>query len=266
MLALRRDGHQQLIIRWAPEFRVCCISEAGDSLTGPFQDVGVVKSRVVPRTVVDVIAAQRGAQLGVQGGVQEWRHHVRSGLKQLQDGRVRFYRETELFRIYASMLVPGLLQTEGYAAAVLGMAASFHDLPTDDSAEAARARVERSRVIHESGHRFVVVIEEWVLYCQVADTDAMAAQLGYLLTAGALPAVSLGIIPMATRRRKQWPEETFHVYDDKLVSVELVSAEVKVTQPSEIALYLRTFEELRGMAVYGAAARALVVKAIEALR
>lgn len=125
------------------------------------------------------------------------------------------FRTTELFRIYSSSLVPGLLQTEGYAAAVLGISAHVNGLPVGDSAEAAQARVERSRLIHEPGHRVVAVIEEAVLRYQVADADAMAAQLGYLLTAGALPAVSLGIIPMATRRA-HWPEETFHLYDERL--------------------------------------------------
>jgi hypothetical protein len=166
--------------------------------------------------------------------------------------------------MYSAGLVPGLLQTEGYALAVLGIAASVHGLDVDDSAQAARARVERSRIVHEQGHRFVVVIEEPVLYCQIADPDAMAAQLGYLLTAGALPAVSLGIIPM-TIRRTHWPEETFHIYDDRLVSVELVSAEVSVTQPGEVAEYLETFDRLRTMAVYGVDARALILRAIEAL-
>ncbi len=195
----------------------------------------------------------------------EWRHQVRSGLKRLQDSAVRFFHETQLFRVYSSSLTPGLLQTEGYAAAVLGISAKFQDLPVDDSADAARARVKRSSVIHEPGHRFVLLIEEAALHYRIGDSDAMAAQLGYLLTAGALPQVSLGIIPMATPERTQWPRETFHMYDDKLVSVELVSARVRITQPSEIALYLKAFEELRSMAVYGQAARTLIVKAIDAL-
>jgi transcriptional regulator with XRE-family HTH domain len=195
---------------------------------------------------------------------RQWRDQVRAGLRHIQQSRVQAFRATENFRMYSSSLVPGLLQTSGYALAVLGIAASVHDLPADDSAEAARARIERSRILHEPGHRFVVVIEEPVLYCQVADPDAMAAQLGYLLTAGALPAVSLGVIPMAARR-SHWPEETFHIYDDRLVSVELVSAEVNVTQPGEITQYLTTFERLRSMAVYGAEARTLILKAIEAL-
>jgi hypothetical protein len=50
------------------------------------------------------------------------------------------------------------------------------------------------------------------------------------------------------------------------VSIELLSAQVNVTQSSEIALYLKSFEQLRSMAVYGADARALIVKGIDALR
>ncbi|MEE1799920.1 helix-turn-helix transcriptional regulator [Streptomyces sp. JV176] len=195
----------------------------------------------------------------------EWRDRMRGGLEQLQNRSVRLFQDTRLFRVCSSTLVPGLLQTEGYAATVLGFDAAFRELPVDDSAEAARARVERSRVIHEPGHRFVLVVEEAVLRYRIGDADAMAAQLGFLLTAGALPSVSLGIVPATADRQKQWPRETFHVYDDTLVSVELASARIRITQPSEIALYLKAFEELRAMAVYGPAARALVVRAIEAL-
>lgn len=195
----------------------------------------------------------------------EWRTQVRAGLKALQGMEPRLFQDTRLFRVYSSSLVPGLLQTEGYAAGVLGISARFRRIPVDDSAEAARARVERSRVIHKPGRRCVFVVEEAALRYQVCDTDAMAAQLGYLLTAGALPQISLGIVPLSAPPREQWPRETFHVYDDRLVSVELVSARVRINQPAEIALYLKAFEELRGMAVYGADARTLIVKAIDAL-
>lgn len=196
----------------------------------------------------------------------EWRHQVRNGLKPLQETLIPLFRETHLFRVYSSTLVPGLLQTEGYAAAVLKAVANFRELPCDDSAEAARARVERSRIIHEPERQFVLLIEESVLHCQIGNTDTMAAQLSYLLTAGDLPSVSLGVVPAATRERAQWPRETFHVYDNRLASVELVSASVEVNQPSEIALYLKTFEQLKGMAVYGEGAKQLIQKAHEALR
>ncbi|MFD9541400.1 helix-turn-helix domain-containing protein [Streptomyces sp. NPDC060022] len=213
-----------------------------------------------PQQAEDLIAASRHAETLYT----EWRRRARTGLRQLQDSYVQLYRSTRVFRVYSPTLIPGLVQTEGYAAALLSANARLLNIP-DDGAEAAAARVERSRVIREPGHRCLLLIEESGLHYQLGDPDSMAAQLGHLLSVGALPTVSLGIIPTATRERVLWPQEVFHVYDDTLVSVELLSAQVNITQPSEIELYLTAFEQLRGMAVYGAMARALVVKAIDAL-
>ncbi len=213
-----------------------------------------------PGQAADLIAQSRDAE----SLYTEWRRRVRAGLRQLQDSYVALYQATETFRVYSPTLVPGLLQTEGYARALLSKNARFLDVP-DDGPSAAAARLERSRIIHERGRRFVFAVEESTLYYRLGDADAMAAQLGHLLTAGALPAVSLGIIPAGTEDREIWPQEVFHIHDDTLVLVELLTAQVKVTQPSEVALYLKAFEQLRSMAVYGAEARALVVKAIDAL-
>ncbi|MEU1074915.1 MULTISPECIES: helix-turn-helix transcriptional regulator [unclassified Streptomyces] len=213
-----------------------------------------------PEQVADLVAQSRNAE----AQYVEWRRKVRTGLRHLQDSYVQLYRSTTLFRVYSPTLVPGLLQTEGYARAVLSANARLLGIP-DDAEQAAAARIERSRIIHEPGRRFVLLIEESVLRYRLGSSDAMAAQLGYLLTAGALPAVSLGIIPEETGERALWPQEVFHMYDDTLVSVELLSARVTVTQPTEIELYLKAFERLRTMAVYGSDARALVLKAIAAL-
>ncbi|MFI1842443.1 helix-turn-helix domain-containing protein [Streptomyces microflavus] len=213
-----------------------------------------------PGRAEDLIAASRHAETLYT----EWRRRVRTGLRQLQESYVELYRSTGVFRVYSPTLVPGLVQTEGYASALLSTNARLLDVP-DDGPEAAVARVERSRIIREPGHRVLLLIEESVLYFQLGAADAVAAQLGHLLSVGALPTVSLGIIPMATRERSLWPQETFHIYDDTLVSVELLSAQVNITQPSEIGLYLKAFEQLRSMAVYGAEARSLIVKAVAAL-
>ena len=195
----------------------------------------------------------------------EWRRKLRAGLTQLQQSYVPLFKSTRFFRVYSPTLVPGLLQTEGYAAGLLSTITDFRDIPNDVAAAVA-ARLERSRILHETGRRFVFVVDEAALRHQVADAEAMAAQLGYLLTAGALPAVSLGVIPMSASPGPMWPVETFHMYDDSLVSVELLSARVTVTQPGDIEVYANAFERLRSMAVYGADARALVVRAIDALR
>lgn len=78
-----------------------------------------------------------------------------------------------------------------------------------------------------------------------------------------LPQVSLGII--ATRApRPLWSMESFTVYDDVQVGIELLSARVTITAPGEIATYERAFADLAAHAVHGAGARTLIRRAATA--
>ena len=72
--------------------------------------------------------------------------------------------------------------------------------------------------------------------------------------------MSLGVIPFAAAR-PMWPVETFHVFDDERVHVETLSASLTITQPGEVALYLRAFGELQALAVHGDEARRLIDRA-----
>jgi hypothetical protein len=83
-----------------------------------------------------------------------------------------------------------------------------------------------------------------------------------LARAAALPSVALGVIPFAAPERPAWPVEQFTLFDDERVHVELLSAHVTVTAPSEITLYVRAFERLARLSVYGDAAQALIADAI----
>lgn len=207
-----------------------------------------------------LIAANRAADsLYVQ-----WRRLQRTGLKQLQTANANLFERTRLFKVYCSNVVPGFLQTPGYATALLRSIATFRGLP-DDVADAVAARVDRSRIIREGHHRFAIVLEEAVLGYRLGDFSVMASQLGALLSAMDLPAVSLGIIPAASPRT-MWAVESFTVFDDVRVDHEPLSASVKITAPDEVGVYLKAFGALQQQAVYGAEARALVAKAIGELR
>jgi hypothetical protein len=59
--------------------------------------------------------------------------------------------------------------------------------------------------------------------------------------------------------------ETFSLYDDQQAQVELLTAQVNVTAPTEVRQYLRAFSEFSELAVYGARARALITAAIDSL-
>jgi transcriptional regulator with XRE-family HTH domain len=213
-----------------------------------------------PKQAIDLIAASRAAD----SAYIEWRRLNRSGLKHLQENKRPLYERTALFKVYCSTVMPGLVQTPGYAAALLSSITTFRETP-NDVADAVAARVSRNHVLSSPGKRFVMIIEESVLRCGVGDAETMMAQLGHLMTVTALGNVTLGIIPMATLQRPMWTVESFNVFDDATVHVELLSAQVTVTVPGEIVVYLRAFDQLARLAAYGAEARSLISRAINDL-
>lgn len=210
----------------------------------------------------DLVAAGRQAD----AMYLQWKRVQRTGMRHLQEASTPLYERTRVFRVYASHVIPGYLQTPDYATALMGTIAAFRGTP-DDVAEAVEARMRRSRVIHEGDHRFATLIEENVLRQKVGSVEVMAGQLGALLASMTLPSVSLGIIPAAaSRERVMWPLEQFTIFDDTRVHVELLAAKVTVTAPSELDIYLRAFARLTDLAVYGAEVRNLIVKAVDSLR
>ncbi|MGW4728833.1 helix-turn-helix domain-containing protein [Streptomyces shenzhenensis] len=208
----------------------------------------------------DLIATARG----IDGMYVEWRRMERAGLKRAQESVRPLFERTRRFRIYQSWVIPGLLQTPAYTTAVLRTVATLRDAP-DDVADAVAERMQRQHILDTGIHRFAVLVEEWVLRTVIGDTEVMAGQLGHLIAVGTLPSVSLGIIPLGVPRGAGWPVESFTVYDDAQVNVELVSAHLTVTQPREIDEYAQSFAYLSQLAVYGAEARALITSAIDAL-
>lgn len=208
----------------------------------------------------DLVAANRQAdQMYVH-----WKKLHRHGMRRAQEEVVPLYQNTKRFRVYVSNVVPGILQTEEYATALLSTIAAFQGTP-DDSPTAANSRIERSRVLHEGNHRFAFLAEEAVLRYRIGDNETMAGQLGYLLAVMALPNVSFGVIPFGAPRN-MWPLEAFYLFDDHRVSTELLTAAVNVTAPSEVAIYSKAFSEMASLAVYGNHARDLVTAAIRALQ
>lgn len=214
----------------------------------------------VPDQAADFIAASRAAD----SMYTEWKRLHRTGMRRAQDIRVPLYEKTRLFKVYANTLVPGFLQTPGYATALMRTITDFQQTP-DDVGDAARARIKRNRVLGSEGRTFVMLLEESVLRFQVGDSEVMSAQLGHLIACTALPGVRIGIIPFSAQSRTMWPLETFNVFDDARVHVETLTAQVTVTVPGEVVVYIRAFDRLAALAAYGADARTLITAAMTAL-
>ena len=213
-----------------------------------------------PDQAADLIAASRAAD----SMYQEWRRLHRTGMRRLQEARGTLHERTRLFKVYMSTVVPGFLQTPSYAQGLMSAITEFQGTP-DDVELAVAARMRRNRVVGSEGHRFTMLLEESVLRYRIGGPDVMSAQLGHLLSCTALPNVRIGIIPFAADARPMWTLEAFTVFDDTRVHVETLTAQVTVTAPGEVVVYLRAFDQLARLAVYGADARALITSAINAL-
>jgi hypothetical protein len=213
------------------------------------------------REVPDLIAALRAAD----SMYVEHRRLNRAGMRRRQESVRPLYERTRVFKAYCPSVVPGWLQTPEYATALLSSITEFRGTP-DDVAESVAARMSRNRIIRSGNHRFVLLLEETVLRYRIGGAEVMAAQLAHLAEVAALPAVTLGVIPFTRPERPVWPLEQFTVFDDERVHVELLSAHVTVTAPSEITLYVRAFERLARLAVYGEAVGELIADATTALK
>jgi len=210
--------------------------------------------------IPDLVATVRA----IESMYLEWRRQTRAGMRRLMLSSVPLYERTKLFRIYEHNIIPGLFQTAEYSAAMLSYFIEFLESPNDLEA-AVEARMERQRIIYSGDRRFLVIIEERALQARIGNAETMSGQLDRLLAVASLPRVSLGIIP-GNAPRTTFASVGFWIYDDTMVGVETPTASLEVTQPREIQMYARMFEQLKASAVHGKPARELVSRAIAELQ
>ncbi|MBV9143351.1 MAG: helix-turn-helix domain-containing protein [Pseudonocardiales bacterium] len=212
-----------------------------------------------PDQVPDLIATVRN----IESMYTEWRRVLRVGTKKRQEASISLEAQTELFRWYEPVLVPGILHTAEYATAVMAQVIAFYRVP-DDLTDGVAARMQRQHILYKGNHRFHFIIAQQALLTTVGDTQVMLGQLDRLLTFLSLPRIRLGIIPVTATY--QVPTNQFIMFDERLVHVETISAELAITQPREIALYAKTFHQLSKQAVYGQAAKDMINARLATLR
>ncbi|MBF6235700.1 helix-turn-helix domain-containing protein [Nocardia otitidiscaviarum] len=204
----------------------------------------------------DLIATLRN----VQTAYLEWRRVLGTGTERRQNQVVKLAEQSQLMRIFQPTIIPGILQTAEYAAVILRRYIDFYRVP-DDLDEGVAKRLERQQLLYKGNHRFHILIAEQALRTTVGGNSVMVGQLDRLLAVIGLPRVLLGIVPSEAELPMQITN--FVMFDDRLVLVEAITAELTVTQPREISQYGRLFAELAELALTGDSARTLIRKAID---
>ncbi|MEU6580688.1 helix-turn-helix transcriptional regulator [Nocardia sp. NPDC046763] len=199
----------------------------------------------------------------IDAAYMEMRRLLSVGTGRSQDVLVRLAERTRLTRIYQNVLIPGILQTPEYARAILERSIARHGL-TDDIDAGVTKRMERQQFLYRGDRLFHIVLAEQALLTTIGGDSVMIGQLDRLLVAIGLPRVTVGIVPATA----EIPQQTtnFVMFDDRMTTVETITAELTITQPREIAVYGRTFDMLAELSTTGDAARALILAAAERRR
>ncbi|WP_067647400.1 helix-turn-helix domain-containing protein [Nocardia harenae] len=214
----------------------------------------------VPLALPDLVAALRN----VRAQWSEWRRITATGHTRRQQRGREIESTARQLRIYNPTIVPGLLQTEDYARAVLAQCIGFLGTP-DDLEAAVAARLERQGIVRTGGTRVAALVHEAALYTTLGNDAVTSAQLRHLLdVAFGNPRLSFAILPLTAEF--VYLSGSFHLFDGRQALIETASAELSITAPGELELYERLWAGLCGHAVSGDAARALITSALAARR
>ncbi|GAB3488187.1 helix-turn-helix domain-containing protein [Nocardiopsis coralliicola] len=125
-----------------------------------------------------------------------WWHKYSDVLPSWFEVYVGLEEAASIIRTYELQFVPGLLQTEEYARAVIML--GHGDAPTQEIERRVALRMKRQRRLTEQGAPKVwAVVDEAALHRPLGGNGAMRRQLEHLIEMSTLPNVTLQIVPFA---------------------------------------------------------------------
>src|SRR6266536_4964290 len=196
--------------------------------------------------------------------ISPWRSRLQHGVDQAQQETAELEAGAGTILYYDHAVVCGLLQVREYARLVFEMA----DVGTGDIAGKVEGRMRRQGVLLDQSKQFTILMTEAALRWRLGSVELQVHQLQRITAMMHLPNVSIGILPLRGQAHVIYPEG-FQVYADRaddadtLVLVEMVPEEVAISEPDSVALYLREFDRLRSVAIFGDEARALLDRMAE---
>ncbi|MER7771603.1 helix-turn-helix transcriptional regulator [Kitasatospora sp. NPDC096140] len=212
----------------------------------------------------DAAAELVGRLRTVETQYRSWRRQLAGGVRPVQEAHAEQGQRTSDRRSFDPTLIPGLLQTAGYARAVLTRYTRVHPSIRDVDA-AVVARMERQRVLRDRFRSFHFLVWEGALVSRLCPPDVLVDQLERLVPWLVEGNVRLGIVPFGADL--EVPVGVgFSIHDDALVVTESWHAEMWLDDPADVALHIRAWDALAESAVYGPAAHRVIARAARALR
>lgn len=177
--------------------------------------------------------------------------------------------EASALQVFQSSGIPGLLQTDTYARAMVAAAASTISLDPLNEAEAEKRhaiRMQRQRDVlsRPQPPEMEVVLDEAVLHRQTGGPACIREQLLHLVAMGEAPNIDIRVLPFAAGSYAPQPPFIVLRFSDpgdiEVVYREGVLADELVDRPEAVAPYRRTFRRLQEMSLSTAESRSLIEK------
>jgi transcriptional regulator with XRE-family HTH domain len=199
--------------------------------------------------------------LAQQGRQKDWMRSYEGRISAAGLDYASCEADSAVIRGFELYLVPGLLQTEAYARAVMDAG-----LPSEtrDNAELVAFRMARQKILaRPDPPRLVVVIGEAALRQSVGGRDVMRAQLERLIEAAALDHVALRVLPFSAGARPGL-DGRFNIFDLRapgrltVVVVEDLTRMSFRERDEEAIVFAAVFDRLRAAALDEARSLALM--------
>ena len=190
-----------------------------------------------------------------------WRRRIRHGQTPILENIDQRTREAQRIRNVEVAVIPGLLQTAGYARGIITQVSKIYG--TTDVDAAVQARMRRQEILYDTSKSFEFVFTEAALHLLPCPPDVMLGQLDRLMSMD-LVNVTVGIIPMG--RELSWlPFNSFLMLDDTLI-VESYGGKDDGRDEQTSAMHELIFNELMSESATGEDARRLIMAAAARLR
>jgi transcriptional regulator with XRE-family HTH domain len=192
-----------------------------------------------------------------------WTRRMSQGTATRQHASAGLEAETTLIRAFEPAIVPGLLQTADYARHVLQNVVELRQIP-DDVEHGVRLRIQRQQSLYDSSKRFRFLLTEAALRYRPCPTAVLRAQLDRIVMLAELSTVELAVLPFSARLPIA-PSNGFWIFDNNLVLVETLSAELSLRDTEDISIYRKIFDRLWEQGLSSAEAMVLISRQVDAL-
>ncbi|MEV0665307.1 helix-turn-helix domain-containing protein [Actinomadura luteofluorescens] len=172
-------------------------------------------------------------------------------------------RQANAIRVYSSLLVNGLFQTEGYIRSVM---ASVDDSDVDEFIQ-ERLRRQEALTRRDRPHIWFS-LDEGVLRRAIGGTEVLREQLRYLIELGKQPNTMVQVVPQTVG---YYPGLTgsFTLLGFKdgtnAAYTESAGTGILIEQPSRVSEYVVRYDSVRGYALSIGESRALISAVMESL-